>query len=113
LYPSLEASRNWPVRLLSSMSETARKTVYLSAEEGFSLPAAAYFRRAGYDVKVKTDIENLSAAYKGGAKGFFLWPNDRWPEVNPYTPWRTKEAAFQLRGWYYDWRSGNWSVYQQ
>lgn len=113
LYPSLELSRNWPLRLLSTMSKAPQETVYLSAEEGFSLPAAAYFYRAGYDVKVKTDIENLSAAYKGGAKGFFLWPNDRWPDVNPYTPWQSKEATYQLRGWYYDWRNGNWSVYQQ
>ena len=113
LYPSLEASRNWPARLLSTMSEVPRETVYLSAEEGFSLPAAAYFYRAGYDVQVKTDIENLSTTYKGGAEGFFLWPNDRWPEVNPYTPWQTQKAAFHLRGWYYDWRSGSWSVYQQ
>lgn len=113
LYPSLELSRNWPVRLLSTMSEVPQKTLYLSAEEGFSLPAAAYFYRAGYDVKVKTDIENLSAAFKGGAKGFFLWPNDRWPDVNPYMPWQSNEPAYQLQGWYYDWRSGNWSVYQQ
>lgn len=114
LYPYAELERNWPQRLVKEMSQAAdRPTIHLSAEEGFALPAAVYFDKAGFPVALTPDLENLSAAYRQNKPGFYLWPDERWLDVNPYTPWKDQKPALSIQGWYFDWRLGSWSLYEK
>lgn len=114
LYPYLEATRNWPQRLATEVTnrEGARSVIHLSAEEGFALPAATYLHRANIAVKVAPNLDDLSAAYRKEQPGLYLWPDNRWLDANPYTPWKDQDPAISINGWYFDWHTGPWSLYK-